>query len=66
MAGKDNAAQSVATGFATFVGLASPGAVRQQKITASPGTYVLACFMDTQDGHEHTRLGMVKTITTTG
>jgi len=66
LAGNDNAAQSMATGFATFVGLASPGAVQQQKITASPGTYVVACFFDTQDGREHTRLGMVKTITITG
>jgi hypothetical protein len=66
VAGNDNAAQTMATGFATFVGLASPGAVQQEKITAAPGTYVLACFMDTQDGREHTRLGMVKTITITG
>ncbi|MDQ6836412.1 MAG: hypothetical protein M3016_09520 [Actinomycetota bacterium] len=62
-AGNDNAAQKGAIGFASFVGVASPGLLQQQKITASPGTYVLACFMNTQDGREHTRLGMERTIT---
>ena len=31
-------------------------------VQAKPGIYVLACFMDTQDGREHTRLGMLRTI----
>lgn len=46
----------------TMVGIFSPGAIQQETVTARPGTYVLACFMDTQDGREHTRLGMLKTI----
>ena len=62
-AGQDRKAQKLATGFATFMSPASPGALQQQTITASPGTYVLVCFMDTQDGREHTQLGMEKTIT---
>lgn len=56
LAGQDNQAQKLATGFATFVGTASAGAVQQQRVTAAPGIYVLACFMDTQDHREHTRL----------
>lgn len=66
LAGDDNQAQQHTIGFATFMGIASPGGLQQQRITASPGTYVLACFMDTQDHREHTRLGMERTITITG
>jgi hypothetical protein len=44
------------------MGPASTGAVQQEIVTAKPGIYVLACFMDTQDGREHTRLGMEKII----
>jgi len=62
LAGQDNQAQKLAIGFPTFVGVASPGAVQQQRITAPPGIYVLACFMDTQDHREHTRLGMERII----
>lgn len=61
-AGQDKQAEKLATGFATFVGTASAGAVQQQRITAPPGIYVLACFMDTQDHREHTRLGMERII----
>jgi hypothetical protein len=31
-------------------------------IHAQPGVYMLACFMDTQGGREHTQLGMERTI----
>jgi hypothetical protein len=31
-------------------------------VLAAPAYYVLACFMDTQDGREHTVLGMEKVI----
>ncbi len=27
-----------------------------------PGWYVIACFMDTQDGREHSQLGMDRVI----
>ena len=33
---------------------ASPGAMQQEVLNAKPGYYVQACFMDTQDGREHT------------
>jgi hypothetical protein len=61
-AGKDKQAQKLATGFANFMGPASPGAVQQETLTTKKGTYVLACFMDTQDGREHTRLGMERIV----
>jgi hypothetical protein len=63
LAGKDNKAQKLVTAapFA-FVGTFSPGGMGQETIALKPGVYVLACFMDTQDHREHTRLGMEKTI----
>jgi hypothetical protein len=61
-AGKDNKAQRLAVGAASFQSPVSPGAVQQLKLDAKPGFYVLACFMDTQDGREHTRIGMERVI----
>ena len=61
-AGKDNQAGNLSTSFLTFDGGLSPGQMQQQVLTAKPGIYVLACFMDTQDGREHTQLGMERTI----
>ena len=40
----------------------SPGAVQQSKLHAKPGYYVEACFMDTEDGREHTQLGMERVV----
>ena len=45
-----------------FVGPVSHGAVQQQTISARPGWYVQACFMDTQDGRSHTLIGMERVI----
>ena len=45
-----------------FQGPVSNGVYQQETITAKPGWYVQACFMDTQDGREHTRLGMERII----
>lgn len=61
-AGKDKRAMKLATSFPTFDGGLSSGQMQQEVITARPGIYVLACFMDTQDGREHTQLGMERTI----
>ena len=61
-AGKDRKAQKLATGFVNLIGPASPGAMQQEILNAKPGYYVQACFMDTQDGREHTRLGMERLI----
>jgi hypothetical protein len=62
-AGKDNkVGKKLAAGFADFVDALSPGGVSQYVIHQSPGIYVLLCFMNTQDGREHTQLGMERTI----
>jgi hypothetical protein len=61
-AGKDGQAQRLATGFATFAGPLSHGAAQQLAVRVQPGWWVLACFMNTQDGREHTQLGMERVI----
>jgi hypothetical protein len=61
-AGKDRQTQKLASGFNLFLGTSSSGAIVQEKLTAPRGTYVIACFMSTQDGREHTRLGMEKIV----
>ncbi len=45
-----------------FFGPLSHGAFQQETIAAKPGWYVQACFMDTQDHREHTRLGMERVL----
>jgi hypothetical protein len=37
-------------------------AFQQQQLTIPPGKYVLACFMQTEDGRDHTMLGMERII----
>ncbi len=61
-AGKDGAAQRLATGFTTFFNILTHGASQQQVVRVRPGYWVLACFQATQDGREHTRLGMERVI----
>jgi hypothetical protein len=61
-AGKDKTAQKLATGFVDLMDPASPGAMQQEVLNAKPGDYVQACFMGTQDGREHTQLGMERVI----
>lgn len=61
--GKDKRAQRLATkAFFSFQEPASHGAVQQAVLHAKPGYYVEVCHMDTQDGREHTRLGMERLI----
>jgi hypothetical protein len=62
LAGKEKAAQKLAIGAVTFAGPLSSGSFQQETITAKPGVYVQACFMDTQDGRNHTQLGMERII----
>ena len=45
-----------------FYGPISHGAFMQETITAKPGIYVQVCFMETQDGRDHTLLGMERII----
>lgn len=62
-AGKEGQAQRLASGtFVNLMGPASPGASQQAVLHAKPGYYVEACFMTTQDGRAHTRLGMERLI----
>lgn len=61
-AGKDRQAQKLVRGVEIFMDAASPDAVHQQRVTARPGNYVLACFIGTQDRRAHTRLGMARRL----
>jgi hypothetical protein len=62
-AGQDRKAGKLAAGAPSqWMGTVGHGAMHQQVLKAKPGRYVLACFMGTQDGREHTRLGMVRTV----
>jgi hypothetical protein len=59
--GRQGKARHLATGTGTFAGPLSHGA-HQQLVVHHRGWYVLACFMETQDGRDHTRLGMERVI----
>ena len=48
--------------FLSLLDPASPGAVQQMVLNVKPGWYVEACFMNTQDGREHTQLGMERLV----
>ena len=61
--GKEKGLEKLVSGAPfSFAGPLSSGAYQQETITAKPGWYVQACFMDTQDGRVHTRLGMERII----
>jgi hypothetical protein len=63
LAGQEKGIEKLVSGPpATFAGPLSSGSYQQETITAKPGWYVQACFMDTQDGRSHTRLGMERII----
>jgi len=57
-ADNDNAAGALATGEYGWDGPLSHGQSFESVVTQKPGYWVIACFMDTQDGREHTTLGM--------
>jgi hypothetical protein len=60
--GKDGKAQSLADGSYGFFGILTHDQSEQQVVNLRAGYWVLACFMDTQDGREHTTLGMERVI----
>ena len=60
--GKDGAAMRLADATYGFFGILTHGASEQQVLHLRTGYWVVACFMDTQDGREHTRLGMERVI----
>jgi hypothetical protein len=61
-AGKDNKAEGMTDASYLFFGLLTHDQSQQQIVSLRPGYWVIACFMDTQDGREHTRLGMERVI----
>ncbi len=62
-AGREKAAGKLITGQpVAFAGPVSHEAAQQETITAKPGIYVQVCFMETQDGRDHTTLGMERII----
>jgi hypothetical protein len=63
LTGKEKGIEKLAAGEpVTFAGPLSSGSYQQETITEKPGWYVQACFMETQDGRDHTRLGMERII----
>jgi len=48
--------------FVSLLDPASPGAMQQEVLNAKPGFYAEACFMNAQDGREHTELGMERLV----
>src|SRR5271165_1211803 len=62
LGGKEKALEKLIIGEPFGAGPLSHEAFQQQTITAKPGWYVQACFMETQDGRDHTRLGMERII----
>jgi len=59
LAGKEKGLEKLVSGEPfEFAGPISHEAFQQETITAKPGWYVQACFMETQDRRDHTRLGM--------
>ena len=61
-AGRNGLVNRLATGEGTFAGPLSHGSFQQLVIRNHPGYYVLACFMQTQDGRDHVLLGMERVI----
>jgi hypothetical protein len=63
LAGKVKQAQKYGTGVqGNFVGALSPGGTQQEVINEPPGTYVIFCAMNAEDGRDHYQLGMYRTI----
>ena len=62
LAGKEKQLEKLIAGAPFGAGPLSTGSYQQETITAKPGIYVQACFMETQDGRDHTRLGMERII----
>jgi hypothetical protein len=63
LSGKEKGIEKLAAGQPfSFAGPLSHEAFQQETITAKPGWYVQACFMETQEGVPHTRLGMERII----
>jgi hypothetical protein len=62
LAGKEKGIEKLIIGQPFGAGPLSHEAFQQTTITAKPGWYVEVCFMQTQDGRSHTRLGMERIV----
>ncbi len=62
LSGNEKGLEKLIIGEPFGAGPLSHEAFQQQTINAKPGIYVQACFMETQDGRDHTRLGMERII----
>src|SRR5271157_5298937 len=62
LSGNEKGLENLIIGEPFGAGPLSHEAFQQQTITAKPGWYVQACFMETQDGRDHTHLGMERII----
>jgi hypothetical protein len=64
LAGREKGLQKLIAGApVSFAGPLSHGGMQEETISAKPGIYVQVCFMATQEGTPHTRLGMERIIT---
>jgi hypothetical protein len=61
-AGQEGKAGKLATGEYSFDNLLSHGGYQQYVVGVPTGYWVIACFMNTQDGRDHTQLGMERVI----
>jgi len=62
LTGKEKGLEKLIIGEPFGAGPLSHEAFQQTTITAKPGWYVEVCFMETQDGRPHTRLGMERIV----
>jgi hypothetical protein len=62
LSGGEKGLEKLIIGEPFGTGPLSHEAFQQQTITAKPGWYVQACFMNTQDGRAHVQLGMERII----
>lgn len=66
LAGKEHQAQKLTVAHGTFVFALSSGESQESVIDQPPGVYVILCLMNSQDGREHSQLGMFRTIRIVG
>ncbi len=52
--------------FSGGTGIISPGRTTDVTLNLEPGTYVLECYMKTEDGELHSMEGMLRELTVTG
>jgi hypothetical protein len=62
LTGHERKIEKLIVGQPFGAGPLSHEAFQQETVTAKPGWYVEVCFMETQDGRPHTRLGMERIV----